>query len=191
MTILKPIRDLDTWYRCAPPKKRKEHWQDGRSAKECARAWLEPDPDSIPSEISEALRTNPDFGTIRPGWSAEPEALVHFDEFRGPANIDVLLRAEDERGPLVIAVEAKAHEPFGRTVRETLRAATKRRAKKPRSGGVTRLQQLVAAVLGVPGDQLPEVGNLRYPASDCIGGGTCRGSAEDRRIVLWLSSMSL
>ena len=105
---------------------------------------------------------NPDFGSIRPGWSAEPEALVRFDEFRGPANIDVLLLAEDDKGPIVIAVEAKADEPFGKTVEKTLRAAAKRREKNPRSKGVTRLEQLAAAVLGVPGDRLTEIKSLRY-----------------------------
>ena len=162
MTVIKPICDLQTWHRCAPPKQRKKHWQDGRSAKESARAWLEFGPDSIPSEIGKALGTNPDFGTLRPGWSAEPEAHVSFDEFGGPANVDVLLLAEDNRGPLVIAVEAKADERFGKTVEQTLRAAIKRRAKNPASKGVTRLQQLATAVLGVPSNRLPEIGNLRY-----------------------------
>lgn len=161
MTILKSIRDLDAWLRLARPTK-PEHWQDGRSAKESARAWLEAAPDSIPCEIGEALNTNSDFGAIRPGWSAKPEAPVPFDKLGEPAHIDVLLLAEDNRGPFVVAVEAKADEPFGSTIEETQRAAAKRRAKNPRSKGVTRLEQLALAVLGVPGDRLPEVGELRY-----------------------------
>ena len=158
----KPICDLETWRRLAGPKK-PEHWKDGRSAKESARAWLERNPDCVPTEIDQAFRAHPDFGRILPGWSAEPEARVTFDSFGGePSNLDVLLTAEDEKGPLVIAVEAKADETFGKTVEDTLQEACKRKAKNPQSRGVDRLEQLAAAILGVPTNRLPEVGKLRY-----------------------------
>ncbi len=139
----KPICDLETWRRLAGPKK-PEHWKDGRSAKESARAWLERNSDCVPTEIDQAFRAHPDFGRILPGWSAEPEARVTFDSFGGePSNLDVLLTAEDEKGPLVIAVEAKADETFGKTVEDTLQEACKRKAKNPQSRGVDRLEQLV------------------------------------------------
>lgn len=157
-----PICDLETWLRLAGPKT-KEQWKDGRSAKESARAWLERTPACVPPEIEQALSAHPDFGTILPGWSAEPEARVAFDSFGGePSNLDVLLTAEDEEGQLVIAVEAKADEPFGYTVEKTLCQARQRKAENPRSRGVDRLEQLAEAILGVPGDRLPEVGELRY-----------------------------
>ena len=156
------IGDLETWYRLAPPKKKKGHWKDGRSAKECARAWLELNPNSIPAEISQSLLAHPDLGSLLE-WSAEPEVRVPFDSFKGERpNIDVLLTARDERGPLVIAIEAKADEPFGATIEGTLRAASKRRAENPRSRGVDRLEQLAAAILGVPDDRLREIAKLRY-----------------------------
>ena len=159
----KPICSLETWRRLAGPKKPMEHWKDGRSAKESARAWLECTPACVPAEIDQALRAHPDFGTILPGWAAEPEARVSFDSFGGePSNLDVLLTAEDEEGQLVIAVEAKADEPFGKTIEKTLYQARKRKAENPGSRGVARLEQLAVAILGVPGDRLPEVGKLRY-----------------------------
>ena len=159
----KPIRCLETWQALAGPKKPEQQWKDGRSAKESARAWLRCSPARVPAEIEQALSTHCDFGRIHNGWSAEPEARVPFDAFRGePPNLDVLLTAEDEKGPLVIAVEAKADEPFGNTVEKTLCQASKRRAERPASRGVDRIENLAAAILGVPGDRLPEVGNLRY-----------------------------
>ena len=95
-----PICDLEAWHRLAGPKDPTKHWKDGRSAKESARAWLERAPDCVPAEIEKALSAHPDFGRILPGWSAEPEARVAFDSFRGePANLDVLLKARDEEGP--------------------------------------------------------------------------------------------
>ena len=155
------ISDLETWFRLSGLKE--VHWKDGRSAKECARAWLELNPDCVPAEISQALNPHPDFGRILPGWSAEPEARVDFDSFRGnTSNIDVLLTARDESGPLVIAVEAKADETFGNTVEDTLRAAVEQKAKKPKSKRVDRLEQLAASLFGVPRERLAEVGKLRY-----------------------------
>ena len=94
-----PIGDLETWRHLAGPRKEVQ-WQDGRSAKECARAWLELNPDCVPAEISQALRTHLDLGRILPGWSAEPEARVTFDSFGGePSNIDVLLTARRRGRP--------------------------------------------------------------------------------------------
>ena len=156
------ISCLETWLRLAGPKTMKQ-WKDGRSAKESARAWLERAPDCVPAEIEQALSAHPDFGTILPGWSAEPEARVAFDSFGGePSNLDVLLTAADEEGQLVIAVEAKADEPFGHTVEKTLCQARKRKAENPTSRGVDRVEQLAESILGVPGHRLPEVGKLRY-----------------------------
>ena len=157
-----PICDLETWLRLAGPKT-KEQWKDGRSAKESARAWLERTPACVPAEVGQALSAHPDFGRILPGWSAEPEARVSFDSFRGePSNLDVLVTARDEEGQLVIAVEAKADEPFGKTVEDTLHQARKRKQENPRSRRIDRLERLAAAILGVPGDRLPDIGKLRY-----------------------------
>ena len=158
----KSICSLETWRRLAGPKT-EQQWKDGRSAKESARAWLECTPARVPAEIEQALSTHCDFGRILPAWRAEPEARVAFDSSRGePSNLDVLLTAKDEKGPLVIAVEAKADEPFGRTVEDTLCQARKRKEGNPRSQGVDRLEKLAAAILGIRLDRLAEAGELRY-----------------------------
>ena len=123
--IVKDRRRLTTlaeWHSHAPPK-RKMHWKDGRSAKENARLWLGWAPD-LPPGIADVLRATGSIGTLR-SWSAEPEARVSFDAFRGPANLDVLVQAQDETGPVVIGVEAKADETFGSTVGQTLLEARK------------------------------------------------------------------
>ena len=44
----------------------------------------------------------------------------------GAANIDVLVKAEDEYGPIVIGIEAKTDEAFGSTVGNTLSRAQER-----------------------------------------------------------------
>ena len=151
------LTTLEEWHSYAPPK-RKLHWKDGRSAKENARLWLGAAPD-LPSGIAQLLGASGSIGTLR-SWSAEPEARVSFDALGEPANLDVLVQAEDEKGPIVIGVEAKADESFGSTVEKTLAAAKKRSAGNPRSKGVERILGL-ATTFGLNLDR-PEVLELRY-----------------------------
>lgn len=133
------LSSLEEWHQYAPPKER-SHWKDDRSAKENARLWLGAAP-YVPLEIEETLRSSAGIEQLL-SWSAEPEATVSFDGFRGPANIDLLLTAEDESGSLVIGIEAKADEPFGYTIGTTLARARERYEKNPRSKGVKRICQL-------------------------------------------------
>jgi hypothetical protein len=94
----------------------------------------------LPSEIQQLLSGHPDFDAITE-WSAEPEAGVPFDNCGGePANLDVLVIAEDGRGPLVIGVEAKADETFGQTVAGKRSSAQRALAESPRSRQLERLQ---------------------------------------------------
>lgn len=152
------LATLDEWHRHAPPKEKHKHWKDGRSAKECARAWLDAAPD-LPSEISDTLHSCNDIGPLR-DWCVEPEAKVRIDEFRGPPNIDVLLTACDDDGPVVVAVEAKADETFGATIEKTLSDAYARLEAKPKSKGVARVEQL-AERFGLTLEQR-DVLELRY-----------------------------
>ena len=153
------LSTLDEWRVHAPPKS-KVHWKDGRSAMESARSWLAAAP-SIPAEIAKTLDSHHDIGTLC-DWRAEPEARVRFDKFRGePSNLDVLLVGRDENGPIVVAVEAKADEPFGQTVRETLSSARSRLKANPRSKGVERVERLLAALFGATTDQT-DILDLRY-----------------------------
>ena len=134
------LTTLEEWRRSAPPKGT-THWKDGRSAKENARLWLSAAP-GFPRGIADGLRCCGSSRFVR-SWSAEPEARVRFDAFRGePANIDVLVQAEDENGPIVIGIEAKADETFGSTVGRALSRAHDRLAQNLRSEGVGRIQQL-------------------------------------------------
>ncbi len=85
---------------------------------------------------------------------------MSFDKLGEPANLDVLVHAEDENGLVVIGVEAKADETFGSTVMKTLSAAQKRFAVSPRSKGVERILGL-ATIFGLDLDR-GEILELRY-----------------------------
>ena len=153
------LSTLDEWRKYAPPQGGDRHWKDGRSAKESAKSWLAAAP-LIPAEIADTLSSHNDIGTLC-DWRAEPEKEIPFDDFNGPANIDVLLTGRDENGSIVVAVEAKADESFGQIVEKTLSAARSRLKNNPRSNGVTRIEQLLAAIFGAVTDQT-DILELRY-----------------------------
>ena len=157
------IRDLDDWRDRAGPK-RTDQWVAHRSAMEAARAWLEGGGQRLPREIESVLRSHPAFGPVI-RWDAEPEVQLRFDAFAGePRNSDLVVHATDAHGPYLIAVEAKADEPFGDTVADTLVAAERRYLQNSNSNGVTRVGQLRQALFGSTegGDGLPVVEALRY-----------------------------
>lgn len=157
----RPIADLDDWFRRAGPKSEFQ-WKDGRSAKEAARHWLKQSESRLPPDVEAILASHPDFGAVRQ-WSAEPEAKLPIDGRRGePRNTDLLVEAVDSAGKFVVAVEAKADEPFDRRVAEVLDDALERLAGSPSSGGVARVADLVAALVpaGVAGTA--RVSQLRY-----------------------------
>jgi hypothetical protein len=157
----KVIDSLPLWELLAGPKSSVQ-WQDHRSAKESAKAWLGTSAGAaIPSEIVRVLSTHPDFSQIS-AWEAEPECLVAIDEFTGPANIDVLVSATDRRGTFAMAVEAKAEESFGPLLGDAFTAALERRLTSPTSKGLARLEQLATSILSPAARGKPRAQHLRY-----------------------------
>ena len=135
------LTSLEEWQTYAPPKS-PHHWVDGRSAKEVARAWLSADGNALPAEVSEVLTSHSAFGQVL-SWKAEPEARLRFDSFPGePRNSDLAVYATDAIGSYVLAIEAKADEPYGETVSQALANALERRIENARSNGIARAQQL-------------------------------------------------
>lgn len=87
---------------------------------EIARAWLGNGDVSFPQEVAAILSAHAEFGAVL-SWQAEPEARLHFDNFPGePRNSDLLVVAEDNFAPYLLAVEGKADEPYGETVGKAL-----------------------------------------------------------------------
>lgn len=186
MAIIKSGRRIETledWERYAGPKSPIQ-WKDGRSAKEAARAWLSTC-NSFPAEVTAVLASHPHFGHIL-DWEAEPEARLPFDKFAGePRNSDLVIYANDQYGPLLVAVEAKADESFGQTVKGALAAAVKRQLNNPRSNGVARIEQLLDALMGHGLHKDPSLGGLRYQLLTATAGAMCAAErAHIKRAVL-------
>lgn len=177
------IETLEEWEMHAGPK-RPTQWKDGRSAKEIARAWLSAH-GSFPAEVTALFANHPHFGPVS-SWDAEPEARLPFDKFAGePRNSDLVIYANDQHGSLLIAVEAKADEFFGNTVTNELAAAVKTRQNKPSSNKVTRIEQLLVALMGHGLHEDPSMGSLRYQLMTATAGALCAAErAHARRAVL-------
>jgi hypothetical protein len=188
LTIFKngiPITSLSEWQKYAGPKNQ-NHWVDDRSAKETARAWLEGGGVNLPAEVLSALTNHRAFGAVRE-WRGEPEAKLKFDEFAGePRNADLVIHAQDSHGPYLIAIEAKADEPFGSTVEDTYAAAVKRLQKNARSNGVERIKLLVMALFGTDRFNVPPLNGIRYQLLTACAGALCESERRGYNRVLML-----
>ena len=154
----RPLTTIDQWRRSCFDGAKRGHWKDERSAKENARAWLDAAPGLQP-EIAQVLAACRDIGALRQWW-AEPEARITIDRFSGPPNIDLLVVAEDDHGPVVIAIEAKADEAFGDKLCDKYKRACAERVSNPRSMAGARIEALLDQfALDI---EQPRVLKLRY-----------------------------
>ena len=160
-------------------------WREDRSALEAARSWLAASP-GLPAEIVGLLASHSAFGVVNQ-WEAEPEARLSFDDLPGePRNADLAVYATDQFGDLVIAVEAKADEPFGESIANVLAAAVDRNVENPRSNGVARVEQLTVALLGPRLKGEPALGRLRYQLLTATAGALRAGEARGATRVVVL-----
>lgn len=157
----RPITDLDDWGLRAGPKS-ESHWKPGRSAMEAARAWLAAKPPGLPPEVAVAMASHADFGPVLE-WNGEPEVRLSLDGRPGePRNTDLLVESRDAFGPVLIAVEAKADEPFDRLMADVLSAALESKIKNSDSGALARAQDLAVSLLSARAKGQAKVGALRY-----------------------------
>lgn len=179
------IRSLEDWELRAGPKSQ-DQWVDGRSAKEAARAWLGLNGSELPVEVRKTLSSHASFSNVHE-WVSEPEAKLSFDSFPGePRNSDLVVYAKDAFGEFLVAVEAKADEPFGETVPDALASALERYVQNTRSNGVTRIQQLAVALLGSRQNEEPALKDIRYQLLTATAGALCEAERRglDRAVLL-------
>ena len=94
------------------------HWKSGRSAMSAAACWEENEP-HLPREILAAVEASGDEAL------ASLELLIAIPEWEvdlpggdRPSQTDVLAITRNERGLVILGVEAKVDEPFGPTLGE-------------------------------------------------------------------------
>lgn len=165
------IHTVEEWFKLAPPKKGRDQWKAGRSARECAAAWCGgPSGPECPSEITALLSSHPGTMGAKLLW-ATPEHKTSFDNLRGePRNSDMVAVADHPGGRLAISVEAKGDETFGKQVRAVLQDGIDKIASDIRSNAVLRVQQLARSVLPPPSSGTCALGDLRYQLLTGIAG---------------------
>jgi len=172
------IRTLDEWSRLAAPKSR-DHWQAGRSAMECARAWCGADGVTIPAELLSLLESHPATRGVELSIG-EPEKKIGFDGLPGePRNADIAILGVDPSGRLdAITIEAKADETFGGTFEQSLAASVERIVSGKKSNSVYRAQELACALFpprrsgkeALTSKSTPSLGSLRYQLLTAVAG---------------------
>jgi hypothetical protein len=160
------ISSVEEWFKYAPPKGLEKQWVDGRSAKECAKAWFsEPGGPLVPAELQQLWASNADIREVSL-TEGTPELAVKLDDFRGETrNADVVAWGRCAAGALLVSIEAKADEEFGPTLSKQLS-----KVRSPRSNIPKRVNALCEALLGRPYDAEPRIGHLRYQLfTGCAG----------------------
>lgn len=163
------ITTLAEWRQWAGPKS-DDQWEPERSAYELARAWCEPDGPRVPKQLRRLLDSRVE--TRDPVVEKYlPEHRIHFDSHRGePRNADMAFVGQTSVGKVAVTIEAKADEPFGGTVADTLTDAIERLIETPHSRGIQRIQDLTLALFGVRLKKQPKVGALRYQLMTAVAG---------------------
>ena len=106
------------------------HWKPGKSAMSAAACW-EAAGNRLPPEVSAALTASrdPDLASLEL-LLAVPEWKTALPGGKTASHTDVLALTRNDRGLVAVAVEAKADEVFGPTLREKRRAPSCGQAKR-------------------------------------------------------------
>jgi hypothetical protein len=143
------------------------HWQDGRSAKELAKAWVDGSGPAALVQLLGRARSTADLRIVK----ATAEAQTAFDAFPGGRrNHDLLVEAQAAGGPTIIGLEGKADESFGQTLDSFGRAATAKADRGHPTNAWQRLDNLVGDLAGTTLEARPELRKLRYQLFSGVAG---------------------
>jgi len=141
----KCITSLNGW----PRPRKKSQWKEGRSALEFARFWTVTHPcGTVPPNYLDMLERGFPSIELNGGRPERPTSLPP-KESQGDRMHDLHLWGTWSSGSLTICVEAKADEPFGKTIDEEWIEAKKTLVSKPTSLKKTRLEELLDCLWGV------------------------------------------
>jgi hypothetical protein len=162
----RPIRSVRAWGVFAKPAS-PVHWQDGRSAKELAKAWID---GSGPAALTELLARDPRTANLRIK-QATAEAQTAFDSLPGGRrNHDLLIEAEAAGGTTIVGLEGKADESFRQTLDGYCRAAKRKAERGEPTNAPRRLEGLLADLTGTTLEARPDLGKLRYQLFASVAG---------------------
>lgn len=155
------ITSPSEWQEHGAPASPKD-WKPGRSAYETMRAWLT---EEAAEQVEALLRGVPGLEDLELE-RATVEKKTRFDDYRsGPRNHDLLAVGRAAGDAVVVAVEAKADEPFDVTLAEYVA-----RARGARSNAPARLDALTLAFLDTTLEADASLGPLRYQLFAALAG---------------------
>ena len=159
-----PIRGFGDWETHGKPASKK-HWAECRSAMSLAQAWCDRGVPSVPEKAASRLKTLvPQEAWERNDTTAWVERVVRFDDFGkagSGAHLDLTVHLPSVPGGAVVAVEAKADEPFGATLEGKLREAAARLLRKKRTNIPARVHRLLCELLDPGHVRRTDLHNLR------------------------------
>jgi len=163
------ISSIHDWKRLAPPK-RKYQWAEGHSAFELARAWCITGTPDMPDGLRALFDSREDTRGLLVDV-VTPEYQIAFDSRGGePRNADLAFVGRTATATVAVTIEAKADEPFGATVTQTMVDALEQLIRHPGSQGVERVADLVRSLLPPHVKGQPKAGALRYQLLTAVAG---------------------
>lgn len=176
-----PILSVNDWFTKTRLKEKPEHWVDGYSAKELAKAWFRNGFSTLPSEVETLLESHP-LTQRFVGEYGIPEHETKLDTYRGMGRVTdlVLVGKCKEDVKTLIAIEAKTNEEFGNTIKNRIDEA----AKKPDSNVKDRIDLLVHSILGKPLDKKIEM--LRYQLLHALAGALIEAKNRQAKQVVFI-----
>ena len=169
-----PITSVREWGTRAKPAAA-IHWQDGRSAKELARAWINGTGQADLVAVLDLEERTRDLHISR----ATAEAQTAFDNWPGGRrNHDLLVEGDAGGRAMTVGLEAKADENFGQTIAGYVRAADRKIARREATNAPRRLAELLKNIAGTTLAARPELKELRYQLFSGVAGTLAAADAD-------------
>jgi hypothetical protein len=141
------VSSVSDWFTEWKPQMGLRHWQDGKSAKELAKAWFPRDRGAeVPPGFLSLMRSSPVTSglTIQ---SVTGEVKIPLDKGRARArHADLVLKCEAHNTPILIHIEAKCDEEFAQTCEDRWESAL--RKEGPDSALPNRMSRLCHLLFG-------------------------------------------
>lgn len=143
------ITSVEQWRAHAGPKGGDDHWKDGRSAKEVAKAWCRPGgATAVPSDLLVLLRSHELTADLEIATAIPEQRTPLRGERGGHRHHDLLLLGRAQGKRVVVGIEAKTDEPFDQPLGERIVPARALLAKGEKTGQLDRIKSLSTAVFG-------------------------------------------
>lgn len=158
------IKNIDDWNRLCPPAGKDKQWKDGRSAKELAKDWTI----NKGQPLINILNLSKEFLGVN-FLIASPEFESKFDNYLGKGRQnDLLILGGNEKGQVLISIEAKADETFEEKIGKYYNKALKNRENNLNTNIPNRIEGLNKNILG--NKNIESISELRYQLLHGIAG---------------------